>query len=425
LKGAGLDIDLDGKTDDTTEGDIGTNLDNAITAIETAGVSVNYDKTNAADVNKALVDLAVAQKAAALKTAQTALTNLQKYYASNTDLAQAITSYTTTTAAEAAAEKAADAAALALSEAVAVFEVRQETTSTDSVYAVVDGLLDPTTGSVLIDLDNDNAIDDVLIAWDGTAKAFAVSSVVKSAAIGKAADSAEVKLLNEANTLLTAFQADYNAQKALNAAATAQNNAETGLNAFDAAVAAYDADADTPETGLALGQAIVTATSDITTAQKAVETLSAALTKLDAANALATELKTLKADVTAAEKAVTDAGYTVLDLADIAFTGKNDVLVVGAIDKNTANATLSGFELQGDDFVFIGAGYTFNSGKLADGDNAVLEVFIQSDASGNAQIVLEETAFGSKALTPETVTITLTGVTAADLTVANGYVQLA
>lgn len=425
LKGAGLDIDLDGKTDDTTEADIGTNLDNAITAIEAAGVAAAYEKDGDAAVNASLVTLAKAELAADLTAKKKVLTDLQKYFATNADLAQAITVYTNATAAETAATKTAAAAALSLSEAAAVFELREETPTVDSDYDLVDGLLDPTTGGVTVVTDLGGG-DNKLILWDATAKAFVVNSLVKTAAVGKAADSAEAKFLAEANTLLAAFQADYNAQKALNAAGTAQNASETALGAFDAAVGAFDADDVPPETGLALGQAIATATTDIADAEKAITTLNDALADLDGALALVAELKALKADITAAEKVVTDAGYAVLDLTDGAFTGKNDVLVVGEIDKTTLDATFSSFDLQGTDLIFIGAGYTFNSGDVKTaGNNAALEVFLTEDALGNAQIVLEEVAFGSNAVTPEVVTITLTGVNVADLTVANGYVQMA
>ncbi len=81
-------------------------------------------------------------------------------------------------------------------------------------------------------------------------------------------------------------------------------------------------------------------------------------------------------------------------------------------------------DLLGTDKIYIGSTYTV-AADIDEGNNAVLEVFITEDGSGNAVISLEESVFGSNAATPEFVEITLTGIDMADVTITNGVVTVA
>ena len=85
------------------------------------------------------------------------------------------------------------------------------------------------------------------------------------------------------------------------------------------------------------------------------------------------------------------------------------------------------------DAIVLGSGYTFNSGALSTGDNNTLEFFLVSTSTG-VQVVLETQKYASAELTASATTgvaaaadnatvITLTGVTAADLTVNNGVIS--
>ena len=72
--------------------------------------------------------------------------------------------------------------------------------------------------------------------------------------------------------------------------------------------------------------------------------------------------------------------------------------------------------------LFIGTDYILNTGKLDAGNDAVLEVFLTQ--SGSDTIVTMETkAFGSNSADAE-VLITLTGVTVADVSLANGIITV-
>jgi len=432
LKTAGLDIDKDGDTTNTTPGDIDTNLTNALAAANAAGLDARYTAGGDAGLNASLVTLAKSEKAAALATEQKDLSNLQKIYADNADLKQAVSVYLSTTAAEVAAQKNAGVAAAGLAGAEAVFEAKQVDATIDNTYALVGGAIDPTSGGVTYDADNDGGTtaEVSLISWDATKKAFVVASGVVTAGTATGASDAAKALLADANDLLAAFTADYKAQVALNVAAANQDNSETALGVFDGYVAANDK-SSVLTTGLGLAQAIASETQSVADAQKDIEALDNALASLDKALALSSEYKALEEKVTAAEKAVTDAGFAleVLDAATEAASGDSDVFLFGA---STVNTTVSSFGLQGEDRIFFGEGFSLV--ELADdqavsqnvGSSSALEIFMQQDGA-NTVLWVEKQAFAGSSTTSvsDLVQITLTGVAAEDISFDNGYLTVA
>lgn len=84
------------------------------------------------------------------------------------------------------------------------------------------------------------------------------------------------------------------------------------------------------------------------------------------------------------------------------------------------------------DSIVLGSGFTFNSGALSTGNNNVSEFFLVQKGS-DTLVVIETAAYGSASVTgtaagattlsPEAAVITLTGVTADHLSVANGVVS--
>ena len=102
-------------------------------------------------------------------------------------------------------------------------------------------------------------------------------------------------------------------------------------------------------------------------------------------------------------------------------TASSDVYVVTA---DSLTSTISLFGLQGNDSIFIGEGYTVNTGKLTTGNDAKLELFI-AQSGANTVLQVETSTFGSNAATAEVVKITLVGVTATDVHLdANGLITV-
>lgn len=182
------------------------------------------------------------------------------------------------------------------------------------------------------------------------------------------------------------------------------------------------------------------ALKDVADFDKQVAKVTAAEDAVTAARADSVELTSLEKEVTSSTKVLTDAGYTVTALANGSFstgTAKNDLFSLGTLKADGDKAIINDFSFVGDDMISIGSDYTFNSGKMATaGDNSVLEMFaVQSGA--NVVLSFETTKFGSN-VTPDAndaditaaggdqlFSITLTGVSLADLHVSNGFVTLA
>lgn len=107
-------------------------------------------------------------------------------------------------------------------------------------------------------------------------------------------------------------------------------------------------------------------------------------------------------------------------------------------DKLTATSATPDFKIDSfaaGDSIVLGNGYSFNNGALSTGDNNKLEFFLVKSDAG-VQIVLEGAKYGSDQLSADATTgviastsgdhaqvITLTGVTAEHVSVANGVVS--
>lgn len=179
--------------------------------------------------------------------------------------------------------------------------------------------------------------------------------------------------------------------------------------------AAADAASNALTGNLASAEAAVKATNT------SIKTLTDAVAALKTAEANVAQYDTLHAAVTQASKVFSDNGYALQNI-DTAFeigSAASDVFVVGK-----TSSTISLFGLQGSDSLYIGEGYTLNTGALSTGNNAVLEAFV-SQSGADTLIRVETSAFGSSAATPELVTITLVGVDATDIQLNNGIITVA
>ncbi len=166
-------------------------------------------------------------------------------------------------------------------------------------------------------------------------------------------------------------------------------------------------------------------------AEADIAELAELLSDLAAAQTNADQLADLDAAIEAAEQAFEDAGFEVpatLDGLTIA-SAESDIFLVG---ENTAN--LVNFGSEGDDLIFIGTNYSFAAlGATQEisqrvGDAGALEVFAKQDG-GNVVLYVEQQTFAGNSNVGEGLaditTITLTGVSVADLAFANGAITLA
>jgi hypothetical protein len=167
-----------------------------------------------------------------------------------------------------------------------------------------------------------------------------------------------------------------------------------------------------------------TAADAVTTATDAIKTFTADVAAYNAAKGTLATFGGYDANVLAAQKVFADNGYIVSDLGTTTTlqiaSASSDLFLAGSGDVSIAL-----FGLQGKDALFIGSDYTLNTTKDMTGVDTVKEVFIVGANGGaDTQIVLEKTAFGSSATVPEVVTITLTGVSAADVHLNNGIITV-
>ena len=151
--------------------------------------------------------------------------------------------------------------------------------------------------------------------------------------------------------------------------------------------------------------------------------------KTEAAEAAATAVTEFKAD---------GVNIAALNGTDTAGTGSAVKDVFYFADKLTATSSTLDFKIgsfAAGDSIVLGSGYTFNSGALTTGDNNKAEFFLVKSDAG-VQIVLEGANYGSSEVKADATTgvvastsadhaqvITLTGVTADHVSVANGVVS--
>nr|WP_290693300.1 hypothetical protein [Halomonas sp. UBA3074] len=164
--------------------------------------------------------------------------------------------------------------------------------------------------------------------------------------------------------------------------------------------------------------------------EKALTDLNEAISEWEALVALDGKLGDLDEAVVAAEKAITDSeedgglGVTLLN-GDDNFTAESDVYLF----EEGTNQQLSGFGANGEDKIYFGEGYVLaqiEDGKTINnnvGDAAAQEILWQQDGNNLVLFVEEETFAGnsSAGASADITTITLTGVSADDVNLENGF----
>ncbi|MFN3790832.1 DUF4214 domain-containing protein [Massilia sp.] len=456
LAAADGDDDAKTSTDDTA-------IDTAVTTAAAAvDAKVAGDYANAtAGVRAALLADQQAANAAAVTAAQT------KVAAANTKIAEVAglsAAVATETAAKTAASNAAKAvtnAAADLAAKVASLDVLN-TTATKAVAVSVND----TNGEVTIETTVTNAdatttvttkkvielVDGKLALASGvteantpgvtallastTAKEAADTAATKANAASAAATlnvnyldmtAAEITALSNIKAKMTDVTVGENAlptwaqittQKSiLEAEVKAGTTTQAVLDEFNGLITTYEG-IDQVNTRVA---ELTAATNELTAANKAITDLAKLVSDMQKAVAVQDQKAALNATIAAAEKAFTDNKMTLPMEASgsMLATGASDIFLAG-----DADASISLFGLIGTDSLYIGNQYTLNTGKLTAGNNAVLEAFIIANATGGTDIVLETSAFGSNASTPEVITITLTGVASTDVVLNNGIITV-
>jgi hypothetical protein len=201
---------------------------------------------------------------------------------------------------------------------------------------------------------------------------------------------------------------------------------QTAYNSFKAMIDAETASGSTTATAAfnPLTSKLNADSAAVDSANKTISTLAKDVTALHSADATADTLAAYQATVAADTKLLMDKGYSVVTLdathsgAATQFAGANsDVYVLNGHD-----ATITAFGLQGSDSLFVGTGYTLVQGAIGatgvTANSAALEVFVSTNADGNAQLQIETHAYSSSVGgtdSGEVITITLTGVDAASL----------
>lgn len=250
----------------------------------------------------------------------------------------------------------------------------------------------------------------------------------------------------------------YTAISTANAATLAKIDAAFNTGVFTTAYAAVRADGVAQAAKTASLKAVSDAedklSSDYVTASKASVAAAKKLADVKAADALVAEgtaetnAYTAVKDVTKdAQKAVTELTYAsnvegTLDAATVTGTAKADLFYFTSTTHTNdftigTAGTASSLFTKGD-ALYIGEGYTFNSGALSAGNNNVKEVFFIKGDNG-VQVVIESTVAGSTNTTTNATTgvvtdtanatdtaaiITLTGVTdVAQLSFSNGVIS--
>lgn len=414
----GLDLDGDGEADTDVAATANGNLTAALAA-EVAVVDgliggASFTTANAAG-RTALIAAQEATNDAALIGANAALTAAQADVTADTGLQAAIDAYEAADDANTAAE-------------AALLEAQSDTAAAESYLMTQkadgdDTLVRNADGTYSYDADGAGAGAAVTIITTNGDDLVLNTGVTDTTYVGVSA-------------LLAASIAQEAAEADATDAAAALVLAYTALDTQDGTLGDGDASGidvgDTP-----LYAALVAAQTGVTNAQVSIDALAEALADLAAVEALDDARTALEDDVTAAAAAIdtADAPYALVELdgagaaADAAGAPVvNDLYVLNFDVAVDATATITNFGVEGQDFIYIGNGYTLNTGAITTaGNNSVLEVFL-TELGGNAIITLESVVFGSNSAATgaeSEVVITLSGVPLADITLANGFVQLA
>ena len=175
-----------------------------------------------------------------------------------------------------------------------------------------------------------------------------------------------------------------------------------------------------------------------TDALNAAKTADIAVTAAKAVVDQFTSLNKSVTDATAAVTAFNNANSTKVAITALSTsvdaTAKQDVFYFPTKVSTATDITIGGTAVAfgAGDAIVLGSGYTFNSGAVSTGNSNVLEFFLVKGATGT-QVVVESDAFGNASTvvgadgtvtaSPNAAVITLTGVTADHLQVANGVIS--
>jgi hypothetical protein len=457
----GADGKVDGKFGTSTgtaadaEAKIGTDVGVKATAVATivdanvatAEVGLYTTTTNAA-VKAALLAEAQASLASKLTAAQAKVTADNTAIAAVPGLGTAITAVADTTKAAAAAATADTTAHTAVNVAFAAYNAQNGTALTnpssglyaDQVAAVTSvitasssGVLSLKSGVTETTNPGVTALLNALVAEKtaDTAKAAADTAKVNAQATldyldGTPAYETALKAvaagmtLNKlpAGTLPT--EAQISTELAGLLAAKTAADAGTDAAAKTAATNAYDTfntlvttfhGADGTNT---LSVNLTADTTAATNAQTAVKGLTDALAALDTANTLQAQLTAVNAQVLASTNAFASKGLMPPVMLDVttaaAATFGADIFVAG-----TKNASISAFDTNGVDSLYIGSKFSTLNTDLAKGNDAAIEAFVTKDATSGFVVISLEKAdkpfASSEATTADLIQITLTGVT--------------
>ncbi len=348
----------------------------------------------------------------------------------------------------------------------AVADVAGLKTAIDRFITEYDASEDAIAATALADAAEDEALaaaDVYYLLTDGTTGTDSTDYLTISLTTGRATNATTAAVLiadgltaSEAGVYLTKLTALANAMNAQLAANAAEQDAlalaQTRLDTIGTLTATADGIVTTGATAAAelvtIANAYAVDVVAVSDAQDDIDDLAELVADLAAAEADADELEALTDAVDDAVTALEDEDFAVEmpgtdsdddgdldDELDFVSTADSDVFIISeslkdqadfdadnTTDDTFAAITIDNFGFQGDDIIYA-SGWTLGA-DIDEGDNSVLELFIEQDGA-NTLITFESTAFGSNAATPEVFTVTLTGVAAADVSFSNGYIQVA
>lgn len=424
-------------TTSATEASLDVKVADARTAVgatlETAELRAAYADGSPA-VKAALVADQQTKYAAAVTGAQNdvvaANTNINKV----AGLQSATTALTAATAAQTAATTAQKTATADLAGKLASYNSTNGTTATVAADGTVTGLIKLDGTKLVLETGVTEAKNPGVTALLNASIALEAADVTvtnTTTVVGLAQKSVdfldttpeEVTSLNNLAKMMTSFTfatgvTPTEAQIAEQQAIFDAKTDKTEANAFKSAVATHY---DLADNANPLSASLKTATDLVKSTSATLKTMTDAMTALATAEANVTQYDALHLAVTNATKVFSDNGYALqqVDAATEIGTASSDIFMVGKV-----NSSISLFNLQGKDSLYIGSDYTLNRGALTTGNNAALEAFV-SQVGADTVIKVESSVFGSSTATPELVTITLVGVDAAGIQLNNGIITVA
>lgn len=360
-------VTADGDNDAKTSTDSATLNQKAADALAALDAKVAGTYTGASDVLKAaLMADQVAANKAVLDAAKTSVKAATDNVATVAGLGKAIAASDAAVAADKAATAAVTAADIKLAGALASYNKAAGTSATVGADGQVTGLIELKDGKL------------VLAAGVTETLKPGITDLLNASIVKEAADVVSTD------------------------AATAKSDAAAAVTALDA--------------GNTKSGALATANDAVTAANKTITDLATLVTKLGAADALVAQLKGLTDGVADAENTFVSHDFVkplTLGATAVA-TVDADIFVAGKVDSQ-----ITGMDKK--DVLFVGTDYQLNTGKLAAGNNAVLEIFLEQTGK-NTVVTVETKAYGSE--TADVIHITLVGVNSTDVHFANGIVTV-